>query len=395
MASPLRIGLGTRLGLGARGRGILTPGDLANCELWLDARLGLTPGTQLEGPYSDMTTWAKVNCTTTATQITDTADGAPTTHYARSSWLSGTTWTRCREVSVELQAGTLSQAQIADFGGNWSVGFDTATGKVMSVTNANVLEVSDLGSGWWRLRFEPTKIGTITISLATMSGALTNYQGTGTGTLNARNWQARWDGAQQGWADLSGNGRDWTQTAPAYQMGFRPDAGTPALYCDPTYVAKHFTRPYTAAFNTSAATFLVWMRTLGYGTSRCIPAPLRTSSGTECFDWWDSGTELVARTTASISASSGGPTNRTMRALTITSGNTASTTKDKSLTAIQSGTVGAASGVTTTGHYLGTRSDLFTRVYGYVYGVAAFSRVLSTEELRAMARFGSVSFVCT
>lgn len=395
----VRAGLGTRIGLSSRMGAVIEPQQIANCEgLWIAGR-GMTfeSGSLTEGS-SNMSGWAKVNCTTTATTITDTADGGPVQHYARTSWFSHSAIApysgTIRRMGVQLIPGTITQCEIADFGGAWSIFFDMAAGKVGPMVNVADVQAVWGGGSTWTLSWRCTVPSGPTPALSTAKNGTTVYQGDGLGSFTAQAWYLDSDHRVAGIADLSGNGRDFTQTDQAYfQPWFIRDGGTPALLCDATYATKHFTRAYTAAFNTSEATFATWFRMLSYGTARSLGAPCRTSSGTECFDWWDSGTEYVARTTLGISASSGSSAGvRDMRILRIGPSNAASTYRGKALTPVQTGTIGAASGVTSTGHYLMSRSDLGVRMHGYWYGAAVFSRYLSDAEIAALARFGEAAF---
>ncbi len=386
----IRLGLQTRIGAD-----VISPALIPGCVLWLDARKGISFSSTYDGPYSDMSGWAKVNCTTTATTITDTADAVPTIHYAKATWTTLVVNQPIQSVSVELKAGTLTNAMVSDFSGGWAATINLTTGIFTQQTNIRDGYIEDVGDGWWRLSFRTIGNTSITIVLSTANaGGNNSYIGDGTGTVQARNWKTNQGIRIESWADQSGNGNNFTQTTVNYQPYLVTDSETPSLLFDATYASKHLTRAYTAAFNSAEGTFVAFHRMYAYGTYRAVPIPLRTSSGVEAFDWWDNGaTEYIARTTLAMSAAVSSPTNRTMRALIIGGSNAATSYKDKARTVCITGTVGGASGTTTTGHYIGTRGDdLYTRTHGYVYGVAVYNRAITAAELEALSRYGAVHF---
>jgi hypothetical protein len=189
------------------------------------------------------------------------------------------------------------------------------------------------------------------------------------------------------WTDQSGAAYAFTQGTDANRPTYTTDGSTPALFYDTG--AHWLALGFTAALNTAATTQVVFCRHTDYAALRTIGIQRTTGQ----FTWTqNSTTEFVTRTSG-ISASTSQVTNRTMRVLTISSGNVATTYKDSTVTQVQTGTVGATPGGGT--HHIGVNSDVSASMLGYIYEIAQYDRVLTNDELLALGQYGVRNFGIT
>ncbi len=206
-----------------------------NLLLWLRADTGVTLSS---ASVSNNTTeaannWTKTLCTrvdsqtdpaggTSAIQITDTSDGAPSVHRIVGAWTNLQVGPGLFD--VWLKAGTLSWVLISFGSGGPTIYLDLAnavTGTASGGTIARLL--SGTAGGWqlWRCEATSNASTSMFVNLANANGGV-SYQGDGTGTIfvgtGATYGPVLTQDRVSGWADQSGNGNNATQGTAGSQM---------------------------------------------------------------------------------------------------------------------------------------------------------------------------------
>lgn len=197
------------------------PYYFSGCVLWLRADLGITTVDAAVVDGSDLTTaaWTKTNCTATATQITDSNDGVPTSHSVLENAPTALQINHIATSTFDLRAGTLGWVQCW-CGDNSYAYVNLATGAI-GITYQATASTADLGGGWWRLTMTST-VGISTDNLyvftANANGG-SSYTGNGLGTIFATNITVTQRNVSA-WAEQSGNGNHLDAVAAASRPFF-------------------------------------------------------------------------------------------------------------------------------------------------------------------------------
>jgi hypothetical protein len=127
--------------------------------------------------------------TTTATLLTDSSDGSPTSHYtyiSPSSASLGVLYT----FSAYLKSGTLNWCNLQEANTGYGAYFNISSGVIGTIsTNVNAT-MQSVGNGWYRCSISLNNYSGFlpTIGLASVNGSIV-YAGAGTGTIYA--WGAQ------------------------------------------------------------------------------------------------------------------------------------------------------------------------------------------------------------
>jgi hypothetical protein len=153
----------------------------------------------LQSAAFDNASWTKTNATvtannvnapdgaTTAEMITDSADGAATSHSVNQSinFTSGTAYT----LSVFAKQGTLAGSVLlfpsAAFTSNITARFDLSAGTVAATDAGVAATISAVGNGWYRCTATATATATAAglLQIRTATAASSFYQGAGAGAI--------------------------------------------------------------------------------------------------------------------------------------------------------------------------------------------------------------------
>ena len=213
------------------------PYYFSGCVLWLRADLGITTVDAAVVDGSDLTTaaWTKTNCTATATQITDSNDGVPTSHSVLENAPTALQINHIATSTFDLRAGTLGWVQCW-CGDNSYAYVNLATGAI-GITYQATASTADLGGGWWRLTMTST-VGISTDNLyvftANANGG-SSYIGNGLGTIFVTNITVTQRNVNQR-TDRTGLGHHIQQAVAASRPQLNQSdvsfAGTPAIEGD-------------------------------------------------------------------------------------------------------------------------------------------------------------------
>jgi hypothetical protein len=350
--------------------------------LWLRSDMGLTV-TAAPSVSQDLSSasWIKLNSTVdSATVFRDTNDlGTPTLHRVYTT--NGSTGLRPGTATIYFKAKALTISSLLCYisPAQYFI-LDLITGTKSSLSAGITVNVTNIGTNTWSIEAICTNINSDpSFQILTAVGGVYNYAGDGTGTLEVWDFSIEQDPAVITWADQSGNAYDFTQGSSIRQALLIDDSGVPAVYMKDTGIAEYYSRAYTAGLNTNAMTQFFVYKAYAASTYQSLGV-CRSPSGADALDLYLNNSTNIYPTLAGPTLSqitSGIGLRRIYYVTSSASGGSGTVGFDGQT--IKTDTGQAHAGVTT-GHYIGTRSDLFTKTNGYVYEVIQFSKALNESD---------------